>query len=440
MAATSRAAKQAMNATPRPRSRKPPAFNMAMALRIREGLNVNAKPLIEGPGSLRVMRYLEPKFPEEGDAQKGSEDSPQKSSNTGKRAEVASSVAITKTKKPTHKFMSIKELNEQIAAANSTEPASSAHGDPADAVHPKREATKPLQPQQAGDRAGLLTLEHYMQEDVLFVSIDTEMVQDPENSRYGVTEVGMCLLDTRDLRQLDEFGMRGDNVTQLFDAHHFGLYKNQEALDGKEGNAIRARIPSHSWKYIFGKAAVKWIPTSRIEREMSKLIYQKLGSEMSRKVVFLYFDKTLDMQYLNKADVFLTEEFPNHEIIDTQWLGVAAVVAKILGQPRATAAAVYDYLGVPTTLYENTYSRQHTANKQHTAGNDAIFQMQAWVAGLCLKDEHWEPLHRGEKLRPEMKRAWERTSMVEDPVAAIEEEVETSKSSEQERGDELAKS
>jgi len=392
VAAAMRAAKKAMNAVPQPqpRARKAPAFSMAMALRIREGRNVNARPLLEGQGSLPVLRYLEPKAHDRTHAQSGLESSHQDSFSK-RETKVASSMLDPKTKESRPRFMSIQELNEQIAASRDAEADASSQTGPAD---------RPI------DRAGLPELEQYIQDDVLFVSIDTEMVQDPEQSRYGITEVGMCLLDTRDLGQMSDSGVRGDSATELFDAHHFGLYNNAMSAEGEEGRSARSKIRSRSYKYIFGNAAVKWISSARIEREMSRLIYEKLGNELSRKIVFLYFDKTFDMQFLHEANVSLTEEFPNHEVIDTQLVGAAAVVGKCLGKSRASAEAVYDCLGVPTTLYDNAHKKGHVANKLHNAGNDAVFQMQAWVAGLYLQDEHWKALHRGAKLRPEMRRAW----------------------------------
>ncbi|KAK5092761.1 hypothetical protein LTR24_004953 [Lithohypha guttulata] len=391
MTAASRAAKKAMNAVPQPRPRKPPAFSMAMALRIREGRNVNAKPLQEGQGSLSVLRYLEPKALKRTHGQPGSEGLPQESSSDEESKLHGNILANIKSKKAASTFMSIQELNEKIAASRDAE------------VDPSSQTSTADGPV---DRAGLPSLEQYIQDDVVFVSIDTEMVQDPEQSRYGITEVGMCLLDTRDLRQISDFGVRGDSATKLFDAHHFGLYENTMSSAGDDMSSARTRIRSRSYKYIFGNAAVKWIPSSRIEREMSRLIYQKLGNELGRKIVFLYFDQTFDMQFLNEANVFLNDEFPNHVVIDTQLVGAAAVIGKHLGKSRASAEAVYDHLGVPTTLYDNAYKCGHVANKQHNAGNDAVFQMQAWIAGLCLQDEHWKSLHRGEKLRPEMGRAW----------------------------------
>lgn len=390
MSTASRAAKKAVNQVPQPRARKPPAFSMAMALRIREGRNAYAKPLQEGQGSLSVLRYLDSKATKRTPGQAGPEGSPQASSGK-EESKVHGASLNSKPRKATSTFMSIQELNEKIAASREAE------------VDPPSETSTEDVPV---DRAGLPGLEQYIQDDVLFVSIDTEMVQNPEQSRYGITEVGMCLLDTRDLRQISDFGVRGDSATKLFDAHHFGLYETTMSSDGEDASSARTRIRSRSYKYIFGNAAVKWIPSSRIEREMSRLIYQKLGNDLGRKIAFLYFDKTFDMQFLHDANVFLAEEFPNHEVIDTQLVGAAAVIGKYLGKSRASAEAVYDHLGVPTRLYDNAYKRAHFANKQHNAGNDAVFQMQSWVAGLCLQDEDWKSLHRGEKLRPEMRRAW----------------------------------
>ena len=376
-----------------------------MALRIREGLNINAKPLQEGPGSLPFIRYLEPKAFEGPDDRPAPEPSAQGLSSNNQKGKVTNSVPSPSPKKVKRTVMSIKELNDKLVAPSAVESVSAEGTASPVAGQPESDTTETQEAPKIIDRMGLPTLEQYMKDDVLFVSIDTEMIQDPGESRYGITEVGMCLLDTRDLRQLSDSGTRGDNAIHLFDAHQFGLYKNQEVADGAEGESLQTRIRSRSWKYIFGKSAIKWISYSRIEREMSSLIYQKLKEEPARKVVFLFFDKTYDLQFLNQADVSLSEEFPNSEVVDTQMVGAAAAVAQILGHPRASANVVYDHLGVPTTVL-NKESRAGVFIKQHSAGNDAMFQMQAWVAGLYLKEDDWESLHRGAKLRPEMKRIW----------------------------------
>ena len=397
--AMARAAKKAVNVTnpvPHHRPRKAPAFNMAMALRIREGLNINPKPLQEGQGSLPVLRYIEPSVAER-DFEKAVLNGSDHGLSGAKDAKAASSTLVAKPEAARPKFMSIQELNEKILASHDTEAEAEAEADGVRSVN------------EDVDRAGLPTLEQYMKDDVLFVSIDTEMVIDPEQSRHGLTEVGMCLLDTRDLRQLGDFGVRGDNAIDLFDPHQFGLYNNATSIDDADISSAQARIRSRSYKYIKGRAAVKWISSSRIEREMSKVIYHKLGRELSRKIIFLYFDTRSDMQFLRLANVSLTEEFPNSEVVDTQMVGAAAVIAWKTGHPRAPAAMVYDHLGVPTVAGKGNLKPGHVANKLHNAGNDAVFQMQAWTAGLCLKDKDWAALHRGEKLWPKMNRAWERT-------------------------------
>ena len=56
------------------------------------------------------------------------------------------------------------------------------------------------------------------------------------------------------------------------------------------------------------------------------------------------------------------------------------------------------YLGLAPDIYKNSALL-------HNGGNDSAFEMQGFIAGVCLSDDQWETLGQ-EKLTPRLPKSW----------------------------------
>ena len=96
-----------------------------------------------------------------------------------------------------------------------------------------------------------------------------------------------------------------------------------------------------------------------------------------RKVVWMFFAMHHDVQWLNEMGIDLRGEFPNSEFLDIQWSPVAC---KIKGRKsQCSASDLFHALGVPVTF-------------AHNGGNDAVYELRAYLAELGLTQKQWAAL------------------------------------------------
>ena len=134
---------------------------------------------------------------------------------------------------------------------------------------------------------------------------------------------------------------------------------------------------------------------------MVRVIDTKLGIKPNvrprpnthRKVVFLYFCCANDRIWLAEHNVNLSKTYPNSEEINIQVTGVGNTITSLTRKPQCSAYNLFSYLGVPTA-------------HAHNGGNDAAFELQAWVAGLCLTPSQRSALYGGAAIRPYLPSVW----------------------------------
>jgi len=259
-------------------------------------------------------------------------------------------------------------------------------------------------------------LQGYIEQDALLVCIDVEAhcynLSCRESQREGDTtdrricEIGVCMLDTRDMVDTKDLGDRAFNLAQHFDVHEF-------AIRNAEHDNTRWRCKG-SWcpvgraeNFLFGD--VTWIWKRDIEKELVKLIRVKVGRSIEpnkdkqrrsndtvstyRPVIFLYFDCRNDVKWLREHNVDLPARFPNSEVIDVQRCDFTGVVAALLNRSRLGCRNLLTYLGLPS-------------EKKHNGGNDSVFEMQAWLAGLSLTPRQLASLYAGQAIAPVLPRFW----------------------------------
>ncbi|KAK5946473.1 hypothetical protein PMZ80_000616 [Knufia obscura] len=245
-----------------------------------------------------------------------------------------------------------------------------------------------------------LALQRYKDEDALTVAVDVEahchnrsykdfkLLGDTKDRR--ICEVGLGLFDTRALSKITDVGDRGFNLAQHIEAHD-----------------SRSEKLNMTTNFLFG--SVTWIWKNNLEREIVRIINKKLGVTNSkgkgkgtankntnlthRKVIFLFFDYNNDLKWLAEHGVNLSARFPNSEIVDIQKCGFSQIVANNLNQSQLGCRNLLLYLGLPS-------------EKKHNGGNDAVFEMQGWIAGLCFTDEQRAKLEAGYKIEPVLPKYW----------------------------------
>lgn len=112
------------------------------------------------------------------------------------------------------------------------------------------------------------------------------------------------------------------------------------------------------------------------------------------KVVFLFFDNRNDIKWLRDSGLDLRREFPNSEPRDIQQGALPVQVARLRTMAtgnqhnRCSAKAWFEAL-----VFQ--------AEKLHNGGNDAMFKLRGFLAGMMLMQEQratlWE---QGKYLRP----------------------------------------
>ena len=207
----------------------------------------------------------------------------------------------------------------------------------------------------------------------------------------------MTLLDTRDMNKVPEIGDRGFNLGEYFDPWLFGIIDAKH--DPKKMKCTPYCKAGDAEDFLFG--SVNWIWKSDIEAAMVKVIDNRLGikpelearPQNHRKIVFLYFCMANDRIWLAEHNVNLTRKYPNSEERDIQVEGIGNAVSRLTRKSMCKATELFSYLGVPTS-------------HEHNGGNDSAFELQAWLAGLCLTPTQRSALYSGTPIRPYLPRVW----------------------------------
>ena len=91
--------------------------------------------------------------------------------------------------------------------------------------------------------------------------------------------------------------------------------------------------------------------------------------------MFLFFDPQNDQKWLHNLGIVLAVEFPNSSQIDIQEDRLAHAIRdyKAGGKPKISAEDLFIHLRFAVTA-------------QHNGGNDAVYELRAYIAGLKMVD------------------------------------------------------
>ncbi|KAK5946472.1 hypothetical protein PMZ80_000615 [Knufia obscura] len=287
------------------------------------------------------------------------------------------------------------------------------------------------------------TLQQHITNDAVIICIDVEAhCRGPtraqlEMAMYGhwkerrVCEVGVTILDTRHIKNipLDD---RGIESNRFFQPHEFGIEGAKHDPGPGRRNCHRAGFWPVGLAKDFKFGRVRWIKKEEIMTELVSLIeghvdrpsnaYQgepkqnsnipatcknethnatrtccqqaAAGKQGYRPAVFIYFARVNDQIWLSQHDTDLIGAFPNSTTIDIQQTFPSTTIARNLGKPQCSAGDLLEKLGNPTA-------------SRHNGGNDAFYELQAYLAGLCLTRAQRNTIGIGGIIEPELPKMWE---------------------------------
>ncbi|GAB1320616.1 Good for full DBP5 activity protein 2 [Madurella fahalii] len=195
---------------------------------------------------------------------------------------------------------------------------------------------------------------------VLFVAIDIEAY---EENQALITEVGIAMLDTNDIRGVAP-GDGGQDWFQLISARHIRVKENSWAINSRY-------IQGCANHFSFGTS--EFIEQAEIPAVLEKLIDNATladpvdGTLRPRPVVLVFHESSADINYLKKLGYSLSKARNVVEIVDTREMHQS------VGRSNdgRSLGSVLDYLGIPS-------------RDLHNAGNDAVYTLRAMI-GLAVK-------------------------------------------------------
>ena len=252
---------------------------------------------------------------------------------------------------------------------------------------------------------------HPFDGDYIFVCIDIEKACLPPRT---VSEIGLSYLDTRDLlsRQKKPIhstnniiyprgrlapGDRGHFFYSEINTFHFRI--NDCPHNTKHGYWCKSRTGSPS---LFGFGKTKWIAsediTSRMNQWMSRLVRRGVDNDKklpNRTIVMLSWASRMEEDFCEEYGL---DWFETNISWDIQKMEFAERSVSWKATNIARIEELIQYLGLAPDIYKNSALL-------HNGGNDSAFEMQGFIAGVCLSDDQWETLGQ-EKLTPRLPKSW----------------------------------
>lgn len=206
-----------------------------------------------------------------------------------------------------------------------------------------------------------------------------------------VCEVGMAFADGRVL----DWSQRGDRWATAFEAiqqssDDFAIIENEHT--GPHTKVWKCYQSRPEW-FLYGTP--KWVHLDDIRDQVIGRIKEVIGdnhrssqAEPSRnetRVVFAFYDTNNDLKWLHGLGIHLEREFPNSCIVDIQRDTVARAIARYREWGQIGAVRFLEHLGLD-------------APGHHNGGNDAVHELQGYLASLALTKDQFEKVTRGESL------------------------------------------
>ena len=150
--------------------------------------------------------------------------------------------------------------------------------------------------------------------------------------------------------------------------------------------------------FLFG--TTQWVRKSVVKEEFIKKVKALIGEDPissnpitdeyrnERKIVWLFFSGSNDQIWLGGLDIDVEEEFPNSEVHDMQHGTLGRLLGRQHRKPQIGARDLFARLGF-------------VVSGQHNGGNDAVYELRAFLAELALSSEQWRDL-RNNYMLPRM--------------------------------------
>ena len=204
------------------------------------------------------------------------------------------------------------------------------------------------------------------------------------NSDRMVCEIGLAIIDSRELRSGTD-----DRYQDFWNKiHAYNIVPlGQEHRLAKGATRCRRSYCKVGDPNNFQYGYPRFVPKDDVKASFVKTIRSFVceGSTNNknstynngRKIVWMFFAMQHDIQWLDEMGIDLGAEFPNSEFLDIQWSPVAR---KIKGRKsQCSASDLFYALGVPVTF-------------AHNGGNDAVYELRAYLAELGLESKQWNEL------------------------------------------------
>jgi hypothetical protein len=213
------------------------------------------------------------------------------------------------------------------------------------------------------------------------------------SSRRRICEIGMAILDTRALTAWQDRGDRWSEAHKIVEDNSevFAIIEHEHR--GPHNRAFCRGGKADDFRY--GKPT--WIRLQDARNEVVGRIRRALGDRTSSQgpgpylsstpVVFVFFARHNDVEWLDQLSINLKGEFPNCSVVDLQEGHLHRVVAGHVAKPKCSAEDFLTALGI-----------DHTG--AHNGGNDAVHELQGYLAECALTSEQWDMLDRGQWLSP----------------------------------------
>ena len=222
--------------------------------------------------------------------------------------------------------------------------------------------------------------------DAILVTIDIEchcrnqtfkeFQQGIRRSEHRVTEIGIASFDPRQVA-FDAAGDRGVQTWNSIKARNFAIIEHKHVIGRRHPGYCKTGDAND---FLFGKTT--WIPLANAKKAIVNNIRQTIGDQNvnprvpynnKREVIFLFFDDTNDLKWLRGLGIDLDVEFPNSRTWDIQQIGFPGAIARARHLNGISAHEMFDRL-------------RFQLIKAHNGGNDAVYELRAYIAGLLLKN------------------------------------------------------
>jgi hypothetical protein len=107
-----------------------------------------------------------------------------------------------------------------------------------------------------------------------------------------------------------------------------------------------------------------------------------------KKVVFMFYDSSNDIKWLRSLNIDFQHEFPGSEVLDIQKVDVPNAIARGLEYATSNRHAQV----VASKLYR---ALGFAIENAHNGGNDAMYGLRAYLAGMVLTTTQYGQLSSG---------------------------------------------